>query len=146
MCRIRWPASLVLLLVLLLVPAPAMADETYVLGGFARGFGDLVSPGEVEQKEVYEDDFIYQKQNTRASGNEYKSVVMSAYQVDWGGQTKLSWFQSLRVFLGAATNGNANTMRNTLILPVIGIVFMWWGLRKSLRLISRVSKGRSFRI
>lgn len=132
MCRIRWPAFLALLLVLLLVPAPAMADETDVLGGFGRGFSDLVAENEVE--DIRQDPPLLGA--TRGLPTEIRSVINSFNTVDIHG-TQRSWLNAIRQYFGAIYSP---------VRVAIALVFFWWGLRRTKNIIVRVFKGKKFRL
>lgn len=85
-----------------------------------------------------------------------RAVPDDATTVDWvnntldsfnglqyaSGNNKVLLVEGLRRFFGNSGNAGSLAQRNELILPAIGIVFMWWGVRKAIRVLFAALKNR----
>lgn len=124
----------------------------YAEEGFLGGLQTLVDPDsarEVENDPVrdyeYEPELRELEVREVGEGTEeltslggIQQVVERANQVSWHNDSnRTNLLTSLRYFLGA-TGGSGTISENQkliLILPAIGIVFMWWGVRKVIHML-----------
>lgn len=146
MLRIRWPVFVALALALL-APSPALADEVNPIEGFTGGVEDLFS---AEAREVESDpvrDYEYEpilragEDATTAlpeEGQEIQSVVGAVNTVTWGGGVGRSLLDSIRYLMGTNATG-----KEIFVIGPIGLVFMWWGIRKTRNIIMNAWRGRA---
>lgn len=136
-------AVLAALLVVLARPGIALAD-TDILGGFTSGVSDFVSPSneqvivtpEQDFNDSYEPVLVEENRqvdrviNDDSTTNDYiNDTIDKFYNVNWFGMGNRSWLNSLIIFLG-------NTgFFGMVIVSAIGMVFIWWGVRKAIRVI-----------
>ena len=146
-------------LALLMVPRVALAEDVSYIGSFASGFETLLGRGENEQVtperdyiESYEPREVDDLPPLRApsanteldSMGGIQQVVDRTNRIEWGTAGNPSLVRTLAYFLGNTGAGHSGEMRNMLILPAIGLCFMWWGVRKGLRMIfAAFRKGKA---
>lgn len=132
-------------------PTMARADEINYLNSLTNGF-ETLKGNDISETVTPESDFIeeYQPREVILSVTNDSALPDDAtivqqvnamtdvfYRVPWG-QHNFSMLQFLGVFF---TN---EAMRNIFFVVAIGLVFMWWGVRKSLRVIlSAFRKGQA---
>lgn len=134
-------------------PARAYADD-----GFLGGLQDLVGAREVEGVQDYESEYLdeYNPQlradppdagtNTLTELDEdsttvdYVNGTLDEFnKLPWGSGTRFSWLQSVQLVFGARNGANVAAFY---LIPAVGLVFMWWGVRKSVKmLMSGFRKG-----
>lgn len=145
----RYLLALSIALAVLLAPSLAFADD-----GFVGGLQDLVGVREVEQSTVTpEQDFTdeYEPAYTPLrsgdevaieEGSEIQSVVNAANTVPWGSTLRIDLVGSILRLFTLSFGDAAGWAR----IPTVaaGLVFMWWGVRKALKMImSAFRKGRA---
>lgn len=147
----RWLGVLSVALVLLACPSVALAEDGSLFDSFSGGFSDTVS-GEARlsesdpvrdyeyEPEVREVEFREVEETTTQSSIE--QVTNSFNRLGWGENTTVTLYSAVRLFLGGA---NSSISPVALFLPVAaGIVFMWWGVRKAIRvLMGAFRKGKA---
>lgn len=171
-CRIGSGRSAPILLVMVLLafslgialPTTALASEGEEEGrtGFMGGLQTLVEPdtsmvGESDPVRDYDYEPVLLEEPLRANGGELtelstmdgiRQVVNRTNRVDsdWnsGGTTSsLTLIEQLRRFLGAFASVG---LRDVWVTPAIVMVFGWWALRKTVRMIMRASKGKGISV
>lgn len=138
--------------------------RAYASDGFLGGLQDLVGAREIESVEDYESEYqdAYDPQlrldPPDPGTNTLTELDEDATTVDYVNSTLQSFNKSgypssvsssgysllegLQFFLGFRQSGVSNANRTQLIIPAAGIVFMWWGVRKSIKMImSAFRKG-----
>lgn len=139
----------------------AIPARAYAADGFIGGLQDLVGVREVEALN-YEEDYLRDYEGvTRADPPEPGTNTLTdlgedATTVDYVNDTvdkfnsvkvgsgSFTWLQAVQVILGnpSSANSHGGILRQLYILPAIGLVFMWWGVRKSLKIVmSAFRKG-----
>lgn len=108
--------------------------------GFLAGLDTLVNPDsarEIENDPVrdyeYEPDLRAGEGETAElpeEGSEIQSVIDAANTVSWGANNGRTLFNSVRYFLF-----QNNSTKEWLLLIPAGLVFMWWGIRKSVHML-----------
>lgn len=128
----------------LLRPEYAYADE-----GFIGGLQDLVGAREVEGFEDYESRYTSEYQPVLrdvetdpveevTTSDAIETVVNRANTVSWP-STDYSLLRSIVNLLGS----NTSSVRNVIVVTAVALVFMWWGVRKTLDVIlSAYRRGR----
>lgn len=137
-----------LALALSVAPTVAMADDVNPLQGFGDGFETLVNPDtSVGLESAPERDYIDSYEPMLVEGETIDVVESTPMDgimqvnnavntVYWSGNSNL--LGTVRKFLMNAI------MSNALIVPAVALVFMYWGLRKSVRtLFAAFRKGRA---
>ena len=145
--------SLMATFVLMLFPAVAMAEEVDVLGGFASGLGDFVSPdtvevgtvGDVRPEQSFDDEYVPVLRETETVVSEdtaaYDGIVywLTHLNLTVGGNI----YTGNGVWLGAVRTMLINSQFAIYMVAAIGIVFLYWGVRKTIRMIfSAFRKGK----
>lgn len=143
MCRVRAPAVVVLLaLLLVLAPVRAYAATDYV-ESFVSGWETLTvrkddAPASRQTMQVVQDGA--QEGETQSVGiDSIASVVDAANSVKWGGNDgSFTLLNAIRtVYMGTTVT------KEIFVLMPIGLVFLWWGVRKSVRiLVKAFRRGR----
>lgn len=144
-----WLALLLVLSVGFSVPSVALADDG-LIDSFSGGLQTLVSPESVKVEEtastpesVYVDSYepVLVEELVRSEEIQeldgmggIRQVVNQANRVGWG-TNNITLRSAASLFLGSASNGSSLDMRNMFLLPAVGICFMWWGVRKVVRMI-----------
>lgn len=137
------------LLLVLLVVEPAYASP---IDGFANGLNDFVNPDSPQEVVTPERDFIegyspdvYGSTNESvrevsaelSSSESVSATVDSIYTVNWFGNGTRTWLESLQIFL------LNSTFFKPVLVAAVGLAFMWWGVRKAIRMImTSFRKGR----
>lgn len=147
----RWLGVLSVALALLACPTVALAEDGSLLDSFTGGFTDTVSG---EARETNENDpvrdYEYEPEVREVQTREVEEtspqssieqVTNSFNRLGWGESSTVTLYSAVRLFLGGA---NSSVSPVALFLPVAaGIVFMWWGVRKTIRiLMSAFRSGR----
>lgn len=138
-----------LALALSVAPNVAMADEVNPLKGFGDGFETLVNPDtSVDLDSAPERDYI----------DSYEPMLVEGETIDVVESTPMDGIVQVNnavnnVYWGSANSNLLGTIRkflmneimsNALIVPAVALVFMYWGLRKSVRtLFAAFRKGRA---
>ena len=152
MNRIRWPVFF-FMLSLLFVPRVALAEgltDSFVSGlnAFAgNGVNEQVTPERdfIESYESLEtNDIVLTETQLReydenSSTIDYVNGTLDSFNTVpfTGGSASLIY--AVRTYFG---NNSASSFGRNLILTAIGICFLWWGVRKSVRMIfSAFRKG-----
>lgn len=140
-------------LVACMAPNAAYAQDVDYLDSFTSGVGTW---GGGQKEEMDSNSSVQEFENggllaAPAEGQEgelstvqqVNSTLNSFNAVPWGGgTTTIQGF--LRTFLGAGGSAEASAMRAMVIIAPVGIVFMWWGVRKALRVImASFRRGRA---
>lgn len=136
------------LLALGLLFCPSVA---YASDGFFGGLEDLTGTREVDGETDYENDYVesYVPELREVDYGPVRALPEDATTVDYVNDTldsfnQLSWsgfgssrslLRSLQIFLGNGTTGSYGIMRDLIVLPAIGVVFLWWGVRKAIRVV-----------
>lgn len=132
-------AVLAALLVVLARPGIAWAD-TDILGGFTSGVSDFVSPPNEQVIVTPEQDFNDSYEPMLIEENERANSVVEVGPYD----SIVNWINSLRLTFAGVTRGPDRwyeypvwfLISNGFGIPVmVTIVFMWWGVRKAIRMI-----------
>lgn len=134
-------AVLAALLVVLARPGIAWAD-TDILGGFTSGVSDFVSPKEEQVIVTPEKDFneSYEPVLYEENQNSVRALPEDATTIDYVNNTidsfnRVQWGQSqtllgsIRVLFISVNNAIG------WITASIALVFMWWGVRKTIRML-----------
>lgn len=146
------------LLVLGVLFCPSVA---YASDGFLGGLQDLTGTRDLEQQSGgYEERYLegYEPELREVETAPSRALPEDATTVDyvnstvdefnsirWGGSnsTPVTLLGSLRNFWGAGSNSYSLAMREILVITPIGLVFMWWGVRKVKNMIMNgFRKGR----
>ena len=142
------------LLSVLVAPCTAYASP---LDSFASGLGDFVNPQDVEvysgtpekdYMDSYNPNAKLESEPTRVTREydadsttvDYVNGTLDSFNtVPWTNNYDL--LQSIRIFIG--TRGGADFMLALFIIPSVTLVFFWWGVGKSIRMImSAWRKGK----
>lgn len=142
----RYLLALSVALAVLLAPSLAFADD-----GFIGGLQDLVGTREVEQSAVPpEQEFVDDYEPVYAplrsgdeteieEGGEIQSVIGAVNAVPISG-TNRSLLDSIITLFGRSSG----TYGALFIIPAAGLVFVWWGVRKALKMImAAFRRGRA---
>lgn len=143
MVRLRYVA--LALLIVLLSPAGAYAQDINYVDSFSNGIETLKGNGEnepVTPEKDFNDSYEVEEVQLRATNDEQPTdaqgniewVTQAFNTVPWN-NTNSTLFNFLRAFFGGTNSAASKTMKLYLITIPIGICFMWWGLRKALRMI-----------
>lgn len=143
-----WLAFLLVLSVGFSVPSVALADDG-LIDSFSGGLQTLVSPESVKVEEtdstpesVYLDSYepVLVEEPVRSSREydedsttvDYINGTLDEFnKVTWA-SASYSWLDSVRMFIGARYGSSTPQL---FLIPAVGIVFMWWGVRKAIRMI-----------
>lgn len=161
--KIRAPVAsfflAVAMAVLLVFALPGVAHADGLWDSFSAGFDTLVNPqvDSVEQVEQEQEGLGIERLFASAAGDavvvdtsgfsEVVSVAGRVNRVPWlrndGVVSYQSWLSSIRYLLGDTTSGTrwSRELGAAIILPVSGLVFFWFGLRKSASVVRRAWKG-----
>lgn len=129
------------LLLALLVVEPAYASP---VDGFANGLNDFVHPDSSVSSDITpERDFIesYQPQEVVLSETPSRVYDEDSTTVDYVNGTldsfnSVPWTVGNRTFLNSIQLMLQNVANSTgFIVVAVGLVFMWWGVRKAVRMI-----------
>lgn len=139
---------------LLFCPSVALADD-----GFIGGLQDLVGLREVETQQIgYEQEFQegYEPELREVDNKPVRALPEDASTVDYVNDTvdrfnKVKYASGSRdlltmivMTLGGNSQGLGLAMKVSLIAVSIGLVFMWWGIRKSKNMImTAFRKGKA---
>lgn len=134
----------------------AYAEESVSLvDGFSSGVQTLVHPDEVVSEQVspevdYAQSYVpvYAPLSTgeevvvEDDSTAYRTVIDACNRVPWlagGSSTGFSLLDSVRRFLMLTFTSTGGL---TVVMAASGLVFLWWGLRKSLRMVMGAFRGR----
>lgn len=132
MCRVRAPAVVVLVALLLVItPVRAFAATDYV-ESFVSGWETLVArkedaPASRNNTLEVRQDVAQEGEHQSVGIDSIASVVDAANSIKWGGiDGNLTLLNAVRtVYTGS------RLLRELFVLVPIGLVFLWWGVRKS---------------
>lgn len=136
---------LALVLVVFICPSVALANvEDYETA--------LMTPEQLYQYE-YEPD-VKEVESTpvvralpdEATTVDYVNSTLDSFNSVKVGSANMSWIDAVRAVLGNSASGSTHSgqLRALYIIPAIGICFMWWGVRKSIKVINKAwRKGKA---
>lgn len=133
--------GLLLALGLFSFPVTARASD-----GFLGGLEDLAGTRQVETEqrgyeESYQEEYSPELREVEGTPDralpeeattvDYVNDTVNRFnQVNYGSQTR-SWLSMIIMLLGGNGAQLGVNMKEALLLPAVGIVFMWWGVRKA---------------
>lgn len=79
-----------------------------------------------------------------ATATDYVNDTLDSFNVVPMGASgsPTSLLNSVRTLLGVTASGLSGSFRSMLLLVAVGIVFMWWGVRKVIRVLFAAFKNR----
>lgn len=142
----RWIGRVLLVLaVALAVPSRAWANvEDYETA--------LMTPEQlyqyeyVPEVEVRESTPVVRALPDDADTTDWINDTVNSFNVVPLGSSRMSMQQWLAAFLGVSSSGSTHSgiLRAMYIVPAVGIVFMWWGVRKVVRIVmASARKGKT---